>query len=81
MGGRCSFGLFMRISNRRPMRRAAKPGSSICRQQPFAKTLHRWLAPRTIVGEAEGTLGPATSGRGSWEGMFHGTNGAAGADA
>ena len=35
----------------------------------------------SFAGEAEGTLGPETSGKGSWEGMFHGTNGAAGADA
>ena len=35
----------------------------------------------TFAGETGGTLGPATRGEGSWEGLFHGTDGAAGPDA
>jgi len=35
----------------------------------------------SFAGATVGTLGPATSGEGSWEGQFHGTDGAAGAEA
>ena len=35
----------------------------------------------SFAGETVGTLGPATRGEGSWEGLFHGTDGATGADA
>ena len=39
------------------------------------------LGDASFAGETVGTLGPATRGEGSWEGRFHGTDGAAGSDA
>ena len=39
------------------------------------------IGDASFAGETVGTLGPATTGEGSWEGRFHGTDGAAGAEA
>ena len=45
------------------------------------KTAGLTVGEASFAGETGGTLGPATRGEGSWEGLFHGTDGAAGADA